>query len=161
MATLYELTGQYLTLLEIAEEEGDLTVIADTLEAIDGELEDKAEGYAKIMRELDGRANMLSEEINRLQARKKTIENNAKYIKQRLEGAMIVTGKRKFKTALFSFNIQKNPSTVTVTKPDAVPKQFWKEQAPVLDKKGLIAFLKENGDTDYAALTASESLRIR
>lgn len=161
MATLYELTGQFLALLEMAEEEGDATIIMDTLEAIDGEIEDKADGYAKVLKELDGKAAMIDEEIKRLQEKKKTLGNNAKYIKSNLERSMIATGKKKFKTLLFSFGIQKNPASVKVINTDAIPAQFWKQQDPVLDKKGLIEYLKEHGNTDYAELTQSESLRIR
>lgn len=161
MATLYELTGQYLELLEIAEEEGDATVVIDTLEAIEGEIEDKADGYAKVLKELTGKINMLDDEIERLQGMKKVIKNNMDRIKNSLEKSMVVTGKKKFKTALFSFGIQKNPAAVSVLKESDVPEQFWKPQNPVLDKKGLLAYLKENGDTEYAVITQSESLRIR
>lgn len=161
MATLYELTGQYLELLEIAEEEGDATVVIDTLEAIEGEIEDKADGYAKVLKELTGKINMLDDEIERLQGMKKVIKNNMDRIKNSLEKSMVVTGKKKFKTALFSFGIQKNPAAVSVLNESAVPEQFWKPQDPVLDKKGLLAYLKENGDTEYAVITQSESLRIR
>ena len=161
MATLYELTGQYLELLEIAEEEGDATVVIDTLEAIEGEIEDKADGYAKVLKELTGKINMLDDEIERLQGMKKVIKNNMDRIKNSLEKSMVVTGKKKFKTALFSFGIQKNPAAVSVLKESDVPEQFWKPQNPVLDKKGLLDYLKENGDTEYAVITQSESLRIR
>ena len=161
MATLYELTGQYLELLEIAEEEGDATIVIDTLEAIEGEIEDKADGYAKVLKELTGKINMLDDEIERLQGMKKVIKNNMDRIKNSLEKSMVVTGKKKFKTALFSFGIQKNPAAVSVLNESAVPEQFWKPQNPVLDKKGLLAYLKENGDTEYAVITQSESLRIR
>lgn len=160
MSTLYELTGQYLELLEMAEE-GDETIIADTLEAIDGEIEDKADNYAKVLQELDIRAEAIDKEIKRLQDKKKTIGNNAKRIKGHLERSMIATGKRKFKTLLFSFGIQKNPASVNVLNSEGVPEQFWKQQDPVLDRRGLLAFIKENGNTDYAELTQSESLRIR
>ena len=48
MATLYELTGQFKELLEMIEaEEMDLDTLRDTLEAIEGEIEYKADGYAK------------------------------------------------------------------------------------------------------------------
>ena len=161
MSTLYELTGQYLELLEMAEEEGDATIIADTLEAINGEIEDKADGYAKVLQELEFKAEAIDKEIKRLQDKKKTIGNNAKHIKGHLERSMIATGKRKFKTLLFSFGIQKNPASVNVLNSEAVPEQFWKQQDPVLDRRGLLNYIKENGNTDYAELTQSESLRIR
>lgn len=51
MATLYELTAEYKELLDMAEEQN-LTQadIKDTLEGMDYEFEDKADGYAKVLR---------------------------------------------------------------------------------------------------------------
>lgn len=48
MSTIYELTEDYLRLLELAEDpDTDPEAFADTLEGLDGEIEIKAEGYAK------------------------------------------------------------------------------------------------------------------
>lgn len=58
MSTLYEITGQYLELYEMMEsaDELEMKVIEDTLDGMDGELEEKAENYAIIMAELDADA---------------------------------------------------------------------------------------------------------
>lgn len=160
MSTLYELTGQYLALMEMAEE-ADPDVLKDTLEGIEGEIEDKADNYAKVIKNLEGQADALDKEIERLQNKKRGINNSIRSIKGNLERSMIATGKRKFKTLLFSFGIQKNPPTVNVVNEAAIPENFWKQQDPVLDKKALTAFIKENGPTEYAQLTQGESLRIR
>lgn len=160
MSTLYELTGQYLALMEMAEE-ADPDILRDTLEALDGEIEEKADNCAKVIKNLEGKEDALDKEIARLQDRKRSVNNSIKSIKGNLERAMITTGKKKFKTDLFSFGIQKNPPTVQVMDEAAVPEQFWKQQDPVLDKKALMAFIKENGPTEYAQLTQGESLRIR
>lgn len=50
MSTLYEITGQYLELYKMMESADNLEmkVITDTLDGMDGELEEKADGYAKI-----------------------------------------------------------------------------------------------------------------
>ena len=51
MANIYELTGQFLQLLDMLEdEEVDEQVIMDTLESVEYEIEDKADGYAKIIK---------------------------------------------------------------------------------------------------------------
>lgn len=160
MSTLYELTGQYLELMEIADE-ADPDVLRDTLEAIEGEIEIKAENYAKVIKNLEGRVDILDKEIDRLKDRKSSVENSIKTIKNNLQKAMIAIDKKKFKTDLFSFNVQKNPPTVQVVDESAVPEQFWKPQAPVLNKEELKVYLKANGPTEYAYLAQGESLRIR
>ena len=53
VSTLYELTDDYLALLEMAEDPDiDEQALKDTMEGIEGALEIKAEGYAKIIRTL-------------------------------------------------------------------------------------------------------------
>lgn len=160
MSTLYELTGQYLALMEIAEE-ADPDVLRDTLEGINGEFEDKADNCAKVIRNLEGNVEAIKTEMERLEKKKKGMENSIQSIKKNLERSMIITGKRKFKTLLFSFGIQKNTPSVSVKDESKIPERFWKKKDPELDRTSLKAFLKENGDTDYAELVQGESLRIR
>ena len=103
---------------------------------------------------------MINEEIERLKARKDVISNNADRVKKYLEKAMIDTGKRKFKTALFGFNIQKNPASVVIDQEDKIPEEYWIKQDPKLDKALLKKWLKDNPE-DFAHLEQSEGLRIR
>lgn len=161
MATLYELTDEYRQLLEMMEDESvDQEVLKDTLEGLDGELEIKAENYAKVIAELGGKVDVLDREIERLKGKKEVIGNNINRIKQQLENSMIDTGKRKFKTDLFSFGIQKNPPTVVVDQKDKIPEEYWIAQEPKLDKTALKKWLKDNTE-EYAHLEQSEGLRIR
>ena len=88
------------------------------------------------------------------------MDNNAKRLKARIYQAMLVTGKRKFKTTLFSFNIQKNTPSLVIDQEDRIPKEYWVEQAPRLDKPALKKWLKDN-PADFAHLEQSEGLRIR
>lgn len=161
MATLYELTGQYRELLELAEsEELDKQLIADTLEGLDGEIEIKADGYAKVIRELEGKTDLLKNEIERLSKRKSAIENNIKSMKEALQNAMFITGKTKFKTDLFNFNIQKNPPRLVIDKPEEVPEEYLIPQEPKIDTKAIKEILKQQ-ELPFARLEQSESLRIR
>ena len=158
--TLYELTGQYLELLDMAED-ADPEVFADTLEGIDGEIEDKADNYAKVIRTLEGDAQSVKSEIDRLTEKKHFLENNIKKIKENLQVCMAATKKTKFKTQLFSFGIQKNPPSVRIKNEAEIPVQFYRQPEPVLDKMALKDFLKQNGAQEYAELVQTESLRIR
>ena len=109
MSTLYELTGEFLELLEMMEdEEVDQAMLEATLEGIDYEIEVKADGYARIIKQMECEMDGLEKELTRLSTRYKSYENRIKWIKDRLKNAMIVTGKTKFKTELFSFNVAKN-----------------------------------------------------
>ena len=160
--TLYELTGQYRELLDMAEcGDVDPDALRDTLEALSGEIEDKAEGYACIIKQLEADAVALKTEEDRLEARRKSIEGNIRRMKQILQNAMYATGKNKFKTNLFSFGIQKNPASVFIGDMDQVPERFMIPQPDIPDKAAIKEYLKENGDQSWAQLTQGESLRIR
>ncbi len=161
MAKLYELTGQFLELLEMASDESiDQQIINDTLESVDFEFEQKADGYAKVLKTLEGTIEIIDREVKRLNERKNTVKNNMAGIRENLENAMIATGKRKFKTDLFNFNIQKNPASVVVDDESCVPEIYWIEQEPKLDKTYLRQYLKEN-KVPWAHLAQTESLRIK
>lgn len=161
MATLYELTEEYRQLLEMMEDDSvDPKGLKDTLEGVDGELEIKAENCAKVIAELGGKVDLIDREIERLKGKKDVLNNNIKRIKQQIEKAMIDTGKKKFKTDLFSFGIQKNPPAVVIDQEDQIPKEYWVAQEPKLDRTAIKQWLKEN-EADWAHLTQTESLRIR
>lgn len=162
MATLYELTGNYKTVLEMAQDpEIDIQAIKDTLEMIQGDIEEKADGYAKVIKELDGEADKLTAEIKRLTERKSTIQNSIAYMKQSLTNAMTVTGNTKFRTDLFSFNIQKNPPALVVDDEKAIPPEYLIQQEPKIDKKAIISLLKNGEAVPYAHIEQSEGVRIR
>ena len=48
---------------------------------------------------------------------------------------MIRTDKRKFKTNLFNFNIQKNPPSLKVTSKEDIPEEFFKIERNLNNEK--------------------------
>ena len=174
MSKLYELTGEFLTLMDMLEdEECDEQCIMDTLESVEYEIEEKADGYAKIIKSLESDIEGLSKEVDRLTTRKKTYENRIKQLKQNLEMCMRATGKRKFTTDLFSFGIQKNGGKrklVIDVDVDNVPEQYRIKQPDAIDGDSIREYLKENGlegqdgslNCEWCHLEPQgESLRIR
>ena len=97
-----------------------------------------------------------NEEIKRLQARKQSIDNSVKNMKLSLQNAMNEIGKTKFKTNLFSFNIQKNPISVNIVDENLIPDEFKKIKIE-FDKTAI----KKAENVPGVELTQSESLRIR
>ena len=164
MSSIYELTQDYLIISEMMESpELDPEFLADTMEAVEGALEIKAENYAKVMKNLEGDVAALKAEETRLSEKRKAIENNIKNMKMALQSMMTITGKTKFKTDLFSFGIQKNaPSVVIDTDINNLPTEFLKFREPEVDKTKLKEALKNCEDlSGYCHLEQSESLRIR
>ena len=166
MATLYELTGQYQALLELAEDpDTDPVVLIETMEALEGEIEVKADGYARVIRQMEADVVAMKVEESRIANRRHAYENNIQSMKNRLEDAMFQTGKTKFKTDLFSFNIQKNPPKVVIDCEADIPEAFLIPQPAKVDT---VAIKKSLQDADEAPiwegiahLEQGESLRIR
>ena len=158
--TLYEMKADWLNLLELMEDGADEEVIADTLESLSYEIEEKADGYAKIITQLNGDVDSISKEIARLSEKKKTLENHISHLKGNLQDAMILTGKEKFKTELFSFGIQSNPPTVVIDDPTSIPSEYLIPQEPKVDRKAIKEYLKDH-EANWCHLDQTRSLRIR
>ena len=162
MSTLYELTEAYQELLSMAlDPETDPEALADTMEAIDGEIEVKADGYAKVMKELKAIADARKAEAKRLLDGAKSVEANIDRMKAALMTAMKLTGKTKFKTAFAGYNLQKNPPSLKIDMPDRVPDEFLIPQEPKVDSVAIKKELKEGTVFDWCHLEQGESLRIK
>lgn len=162
---LYELTEQFLELQELAyDPEVDEQTLRDTMKGLWGEIEEKADGYAKIIKNLKADISILQEEENRLMLRRKALEDRAQFLKDNLEASMKAVGKPKFKTALFSFNIQKNGGLqpLVIDKPiEDIPGRYLIVQQPVVNNE-LVRKLLDEKKVDWAHLEPrGESLRIR
>lgn len=159
---LYELKGNWKQVADMLyEEEIDEQCILDTLEAIEGEIEDKADNYAMIIKNLMASAEAKKAEANRMLEKAKAEENRAKMLKQRIYETMKETGKPKFKTQLFSFNIQKNGGLAPlwvdedITK---IPDEYLKKEPD----NAKIRELLKNQEVKWAKLEErGEGVRIR
>lgn len=167
MSNLFELTEEYMQLLEMAEDpDVDPEVLADTMEGLTGEIEDKADGYAYVIDGINADVDAIDKEIKRLRARKETLTNNADRIKSHLYNAMLTIGKRKFKTAKHSFTIAKNGGKIPVLyapdmKVEQIPLEFVKVVQEV-DKDAVREYLESGKELDFARLgERGESLRIK
>lgn len=161
MSNLYDLTGGYLDVYEQIASGEDSQVYKDTLDSINDSIEDKANSYAKIIKSIEGDNEAIKKEIDRLQTRKKANENGIRNLKENLQYAMEQTNKKAFRTELFSFGIQRNPVKSNITDETKIPKVYFSEQEPKLDKKRLLEDLKNNIQINGAGLTQDSSLRIR
>lgn len=162
---LYDLTAEFLHLQQMLEDpEVDSEAIESFMAELDSEIEKKAEGYAMVIRNMEGSLVAVESEQERLTAKKNLLKSGIDRLKTNLQASMIATDKRKFKTDLFSFNIQKNggadPVVVDVPVADLPDELVIIEEKP--DKKAIAAYIKETGDLTYAHFgERGESLRIK
>lgn len=163
--TLYEITEEYQNLLALAEDpDVDPEIFQDTLEGLTGALEVKADGYARVIRQLEADSDALSAEIARLTARKRTADNSIVRMKEALKSAFLATGTAKIKTDLFTITIQRNPAAVVMDEQyiENIPTEYLIEQEPKLNRQKIKEDLKAGKDLQgIAHLEQTEGLRIR
>lgn len=155
---LYELTQNYLHVLEMAENGDDL---ADTLESLEDAIEVKAENTAKVIKQLEANAEMLANEAKRLSERKSAIENNVRNLKSYLQEQLEKCGKSKIKGEIFTVALQNNPQSVDVLDESLIPSTYFIQQAPKLDRKELLTHLKAGEEIAGVTIKQTKSLRIR
>ena len=165
--TLYELTGNWLKVFQMMEDTEDMEAVLDTLEAIEGGIEDKAENYGKLIRNLTADVESIKVEEERLAKRRRAISNNIEGLKDRLYFTMNAINKDRIKTDLFSFTIQNNPPTAKVENEDefinwarSKDTRFIREKVEI-NKKALADALKSGEVISGAELIQTRGLRIR
>ncbi|MFW3582039.1 siphovirus Gp157 family protein [Staphylococcus caprae] len=161
MSSLFNLKDNYKQIYELIAEQEDEQILKDTLDSINDALEDKADGYVAVIKSLETDNNAIDEEIKRLKQRKTSNENGIKRLKETLQQVMEETGKEKFKTALNSYSIANNPPSLEVKDKNVVPKEFFTEQEPKLNKKELLKAVKDGLEIKGIELKQSRSLRVR
>lgn len=164
MPTLYKLTEEFKQLLDMLDDPDYADygeAVRETLSCKIGELEHKAEGYAMVIKQLEYDASAKKAEGKRLTESGQSTENKAKMMKKTLEETMIVMGKTKFKTPLFSFNIQKNTPSVEIESVQKLPEKYLVFPEPVPDKEKIKKDLKDGIAIIGCSIKQTESLRIR
>jgi len=162
MANLYELTSNYQHVFDmLSQEDVDEQMIEDTLESIEGEIEDKADNYAKIISELEAKVAIRKAESKRLAESAKVYENRIKKLKANLFDSMKNVGKLKFSTDLFNFSIVQNGGKCPLKIDGEVPEEY-KKTILEDDTDKIREFLEAGNELPFAHLESrGESLRIK
>jgi hypothetical protein len=146
----------------VLDEDADLDVLEDTIQALEVARDEKAEGMAKLIRYLDSQADVIKAEEKRLADRRKALENRKDRVKQLLEMQFQLWGTDKIKTATMTVSMQNNPPSVQIADENLVPDEFVTiETIRKIDKKSLLQRLKDGETFDGISIHQGRSLRIR
>ena len=166
--TLYELNIQFQTILEIAEDTDlDPQLIADTLEGVEGEIEDKLDSYGVVMNELQMDVAKIDQEIKRLTEKKRLINNNIDRMKNAVQYTMTeVLNTKKVKGEKFTWSIQKNGGKAPLIIDEDMPAISLPEEYQLWDVKPnkdvIRQDLEAGKELPYARLgERGESLRLK
>lgn len=110
---LYDLTNDYLALMA-AIDEGEIPeeAIADTLEAITGSIEEKADNIACLLKNIDAEVVAIKAEEDRLKERRKAKEAAYDRLKQYLADSLLRAGVAKVETARNKITFRKSEKVV-------------------------------------------------
>lgn len=111
--TLYELMSSYKNFLT-AVENGDIPeeAIADTLEAIEGDIDEKIDNIACVLKVLQAEEKAIKEEIGRLEERLKVKANAKERTKTYLSDMLLALGKTEFESPRNKITFRKTPGKV-------------------------------------------------
>lgn len=152
MSSLYEISAEMQELMDwLNDPETDEEAIADTLEGLQFELEKKAEGYCKVIRQFEADAEMYKAEAQRFQQKQAIAESNAKRMKEALKKAMVATGNEKgLDAGLFKLKIAGNGGKRPLKITGIVPDEFVK-MMPTNDTDRIRDFLESLDENDVCA----------
>lgn len=156
---LYELSEIETQILEQLEsEEG----IDKTLyESLKLDEEEKIVSCAKVYRQILSDVQVCKDEEKRLSERKKKLENSAERLKGLMFDGMKMTDAKKIHRPEFDIAIRKNPPSLQIAPDARIPDEYYKPQAPVLDKALLKDDVKSGLFIDGVQLVQVERLEIK
>lgn len=159
-SNLYEITGDILELQEMLVSDPENEYVKDTLESLSYDLNDKAEAYCRVIKNMEAHLQGFKSEIDRLSKKKKTLENSISRLKEALFNSMQATGTDKIKGELFTIRVQNNaprlPHNLDINQ---VPIDYLIEREYSIDKIALLNDIKA-GKVEGIELEVNQSLRI-
>lgn len=124
---LYEMTTQMQGLMALIDEgEMDQETLADTLEGLEGIIQEKGAGMLYVLANLSAQAAAFDREIKRMQARKKTLVNNHEWLKEYLRTNMVACGITEISSDHFTAKVGTPGKVVDIENVDLIPEEYLK-----------------------------------
>lgn len=150
------------TLSELAEA-GEIRqeVVTDTLEGLQGELEDKALNVAKFILSLEAEAEAMKAAEKRMADRRKSVEARADSLREYLTGQLVATGITPPKDSEVALSFRKSEAVIIENEaliPQSLKKHIPEQWTP--DKTAIKAALKD-GEIPGAYIEKRQNLQIK
>ena len=169
MANLYELTMEQFKLYHklssedaINKETGEVDeILAEALAINQEQLEQKIIATTLVYKQLMADAEMIDKEADTLAERSARIKNNAKYIKDRLENALLDLGILKFDNPKFAISFRKSKK-VEISDESLIPPEYMKTETTVKpSKKDIADALKNDKEVAGCMLVEYQNIQIK
>ena len=145
MATIFELSDRLREFQRFAEECEDLDEdsIRDTLESLEGELEDKLKDYAAVIKNLESDVEGMKKAEKNIATRRQAIENNIARMKSVMASCMESEEMDQIEDSRFRIGFRKNPVSVEILDVNRLPEFAFIPQDPAVDKRLLLELLRD------------------
>lgn len=163
MISLYILAKEYQAIEQkLSDSDIDPQTIADTLEAVAGDVEQKATNVAMFVRNLESSAEQIELAIKAMQERKKSIESKAESIRKYLKENMQRTGITKIECPYFAISLKKNPPSVVIDNESLINDKYVKTKTVTsIDKTAIKTDLQNGIIVEGAHIEQNERLDIK
>ena len=121
MTSLYEIANDFA---KLTDSDMDPEMIADTLEAIEWELEGKIENCVAVVKNELAYAESLKAESKKLAERAKSSELRAERIKEYVAASLETAGKKSLKAGVHQVTVRAPSKSVEITDSGALPSEF-------------------------------------
>lgn len=167
--TLYELMTDYTNFIS-AVESGDIPedAIADTLEAIVGDIDDKIDNTACLIKALAAEEAAIKAEEERLAKRRKVKENARERIEAYLSEMLIAMGKTEFESPRNKITFRKTPGKVVLANEKAFIEWAIKNDdslvtygKPTVNKTAIKMALDAGKKIEGAEIVVSQSMQLK
>jgi outer membrane receptor for monomeric catechols len=159
--TLYQLSQNYYQALDFLtdpENDIDTTTIMDTLEGLDGEIDDKIISVAKMIVMLDHDAEGIKAVAKKQAERAKALEQKAAWLREYLKDNMLRIDHVKVENSEISVKLATTPPTVKIIDEALIPEEFWRTKTEILPDKVMI---KQMGGCPGAIIESGMAVRIK
>lgn len=163
---LYELANDYVALMQaIDNEELPEECIADTLEAITGEIEIKADNIACMLKNIEAEVKAIKEEEANLATRRKTKEKAYERLKEYLSATLQSLSIDKVETSRNKITFRKSESVeiddTFIEWAQNNREDLLKYSAPTADKTEIKKLLKGGAELQGAQLISKQNIQIK
>lgn len=165
MAHLYEIVRHRAEFERLAESgEVDAQTVMDTLESLDGELNEKAVAIAQFSRNIDATAQAVRDAGKAMLERAARLEKRAESIRQYMLFQLQHAQVSKIECPWFTIAIKRNPPAVIIDDEKALPAEYLTQPeppAPRPDKTKIKDAIKAGTDVPGARLVQTDRLDVR
>lgn len=162
---LYEIDNAYLDVIESGfsfdDETGELLFDESMMDQLEGEFNTKIDNICAYIKNQEALKSGISDEIKSLNDRKRSVDNKIDYLKKLITDSMARRDVKKLETPRNKISFRKSVSVNVLDENQIDGSYFVEKIERKLDKKTLLADLKNGVEVDGAELLEKQNIQIK